>query len=98
MEALLRNTSSGFSARIDGLLSRTLGSSSVSSSVAGQTSQINRSTAGITDQINALERRLAQRRGQLEASFIAMETAQSRLQQMQSQLTRAFGLGSPSTK
>lgn len=98
VEALLRNTQSGFSARIDGLLSRTLGSSSVSSSVAGQTSQINRSTAGLTDQINALERRLAQRRGQLEASFIAMETAQSRLQQMQSQLTRAFGLNTSSSK
>lgn len=98
VDALLRNSSSGFAARLDGILKTTLGTGGSSGALATQTGQINRSTAGIADQISALERRLAQRRSQLESSFIAMETAQSRLQQMQSQLTRAFGLGNTSSK
>jgi len=97
-DALLRNSTTGFTARLDSLMKATLGNGASSGALGAQTGQINRSTAGIADQISALERRLAQRRSQLEASFIAMETAQSRLQQMQSQLTRAFGLGSTSTK
>jgi flagellar hook-associated protein 2 len=98
VDALLRNSTTGFTARLDSLMKATLGNGASSGALGAQTGQINRSTAGIADQISALERRLAQRRSQLEASFIAMETAQSRLQQMQSQLTRAFGLGSTSTK
>lgn len=98
VDALLRNSTTGFTARLDSLMKATLGNGASSGALGAQTGQINRSTAGIADQISALERRLAQRRSQLEASFIAMETAQSRLQQMQSQLTRAFGLGSTSPK
>jgi flagellar hook-associated protein 2 len=98
VDALLRNATTGFATRLDTVLKATLGNGGSSGALAAQTGQINRSTAGIADQISSLERRLAQRRSQLEASFIAMETAQSRLQQMQSQLTRAFGLGSTPNK
>ena len=38
-----------------------------------------------------LDRYLAQRRSQLEAGFMAMESAQSKMTQMQTQLTNAFG-------
>ncbi len=98
VDALLRHGTSGFAARLDGLLKTTLGTNPSSGALTSQTAQINRSTTGITDQIASLERRLAQRRSQLEASFIAMEAAQSRLQQMQSQLSRAFNLGGTTNK
>jgi len=42
-------------------------------------------------QIATLERYLEQRRAQLEAGFIAMETAQSKMNQIQTMLTNSFG-------
>ena len=45
---------------------------------------------GLDTQIAALDRYLAQRRSQLESGFMAMENAQSKLKQMQTQLTNAF--------
>ena len=45
----------------------------------------------LDSQIANLDRYLAQRRTQLEAGFMAMETAQSKMTQMQTQLTQAFG-------
>jgi flagellar hook-associated protein 2 len=45
----------------------------------------------LDDQIAALDRYLQQRRSQLEASFIAMESAQSKMSQMQTMLTNQFG-------
>ena len=44
----------------------------------------------LEQQIEDIERRLEQRRELLEASFIAMEQAQSKLQQMQTHLNNAF--------
>jgi flagellar capping protein FliD len=49
-----------------------------------------KANTGLDDQIAALDRYLAQRRSQLEAGFMAMEDAQSKLKQMQTQLTNAF--------
>jgi flagellar hook-associated protein 2 len=45
----------------------------------------------LDSQIANLDRYLAQRRSRLEAGFMAMETAQSKMTQMQTQLTQAFG-------
>ena len=45
---------------------------------------------GLDTQIAALERYLTQRRSQLESGFMAMENAQSKLKQMQTQLSNAF--------
>ena len=45
----------------------------------------------LDSQIASLDRYLAQRRSQLEAGFMAMESAQSKMTQMQTQLTNAFG-------
>ena len=47
--------------------------------------------ATLDNQIANLDRYLAQRRSQLEAGFMAMETAQSKMTQMQTQLSNAFG-------
>jgi len=45
----------------------------------------------LDDQIAALDRYLEKRRSQLEQSFIAMESAQSKMSQMQTMLTNQFG-------
>lgn len=45
----------------------------------------------LDDQIAALDRYLEQRRARLEASFIAMEAAQSKMSQIQTMLTNSFG-------
>jgi len=45
----------------------------------------------LDNQIANLDRYLAQRRSQLESGFMAMESAQSKMTQMQTQLTNAFG-------
>jgi flagellar hook-associated protein 2 len=45
----------------------------------------------LDSQIANLDRYLAQRRSQLESGFMAMESAQSKMTQMQTQLTNAFG-------
>lgn len=50
-----------------------------------------KANAALDNQIANLDRYLAQRRTQLEAGFMAMETAQSKMTQMQTQLTNAFG-------
>jgi flagellar hook-associated protein 2 len=50
-----------------------------------------KANTSLDDQIAALDRYLAQRRSQLEAGFMAMESAQSQLKNMQTQLTNSFG-------
>ena len=64
----------------------------------GTTGQLNtkletytKANTALDSQIANLDRYLAQRRSQLEAGFMAMETAQSKMTQMQTQLTNAFG-------
>jgi flagellar hook-associated protein 2 len=64
----------------------------------GTTGQLNtkletytKANTALDGQIANLDRYLAQRRSQLEAGFMAMETAQSKMTQMQTQLTNAFG-------
>ncbi|MFM8336489.1 MAG: hypothetical protein ACKODK_13095, partial [Opitutaceae bacterium] len=50
-----------------------------------------KANANLDSQIQALDRYLQQRRSQLEAGFIAMETAQSKMSQIQGMLNNAFG-------
>jgi flagellar hook-associated protein 2 len=50
-----------------------------------------KANASLDKQIANLDRYLVQRRSRLEASFMAMESAQSKMTQMQTQLTNAFG-------
>ena len=50
-----------------------------------------KANASLDKQIANLDRYLVHRRSQLEAGFMAMESAQSKMTQMQTQLTNAFG-------
>jgi flagellar capping protein FliD len=72
-----------------------LGSSGL---LGNQRTALTKENASLTQQISDLDRRLVQRRSQLEAGFIAMEKAQSTIQQMQSQLSNAFPASSSSKK
>jgi flagellar hook-associated protein 2 len=50
-----------------------------------------KANAALDSRIQALDRYLQQRRSQLEAGFIAMESAQSKMSQIQGMLNNAFG-------
>ena len=80
----------GFAAKFSAFIDNTTGLTGSGGALGAQTTALNNSSKSIDDQIAAIERQLVQRRSQLEAGFIAMETAQATLQQMQQQLTSAF--------
>lgn len=85
-----RQASTGMATRLENLFTSYTGLVGGAGLIGGQRTSITNSNTSLTAQIADLDRRLAQRRSQLEAGFIAMERAQSTLQQMQSQLTNAF--------
>jgi len=85
-----RQASTGMAARLESLFTSYTGPFGGAGLIGGQRTSITNSNTSLTTQIADLDRRLVQRRAQLEAGFIAMERAQSTLQQMQSQLTNAF--------
>lgn len=97
VSALFRTGSTGLAARFNGLLDTYIGVTDSGGQLEDQTERLTASNRGIDEQIAAIERRLEQRRAQLEAAFIAMETAQSKIQQMQTQLTNAFSSSSSSS-
>jgi flagellar hook-associated protein 2 len=90
VSALFRQSSTGLSARLETLFTSYLGNLGSGGLLGTQKTNITNSNTSLTKQIADIDRRLVQRRAQLEASFIAMETAQSTIKQMQTQLTNAF--------
>ena len=68
-----------------------IGSSGNSGQLSTKLESYAKANTTLDKQIAALDRYLAQRRSQLEAGFMAMETAQSKMTQMQTQLSNAFG-------
>jgi flagellar capping protein FliD len=58
--------------------------------VSAATSSITTQNKRLQNQINAMDRSLAQQQAALEASFIAMERAQSKYNSMSSQISSAF--------
>ena len=72
-------------------LEKYIGSSGTSGQLSTKLETYAKANTALDSQIAALDRYLAQRRSQLEAGFMAMETAQSKMTQMQTQLTNAFG-------
>jgi len=90
IETFFNQASTGFAAKFDSFITSTIGLSGTGGTLGSQSTQLTKSSSSIDEQIATIERRLVQRRAQMEAGFIAMETAQARLQQMQSQLTNAF--------
>ncbi len=90
VSALFRQSSTGISARLDALFTSYLGNLGSGGLLGAQKTNLTNSNTSLTQQIADIDRRLIQRRAQLEAGFIAMEQAQSLIKQMQSQLTSAF--------
>jgi flagellar hook-associated protein 2 len=81
----------GVAVRLAGWLSLALSSSTSEPGLfKTASSAITSETKSIQTQIAAMERRLVARQKNMEASFIAMEKAQSRSQNMLSQLSNAF--------
>ena len=68
-----------------------IGPSGTSGQLSTKLESYAKANATLDSQIASLDRYLAQRRSQLEAGFMAMETAQSKMTQMQTQLSNAFG-------
>jgi flagellar hook-associated protein 2 len=88
--SLFRQSSTGLSARLETLFTSYLGNLGSGGLLGTQKTNITNENTSLTQQIADIDRRLVQRRSQLEAGFIAMEAAQSLIKQMQSQLTSAF--------
>ena len=88
--AFFQQDSTGFAARLTSLTNTYLGVNGGTGQLASQRTAITNSNASIDRQIADIDRRLVQRRAILESSFIAMESAQSRIKNMQSQLASAF--------
>ena len=81
----------GVAVRLAGWLSSALSSSTSEPGLfKTASSTITSETKSIQTQIDAMERRIVARQKNMEASFIAMEKAQSRSQNMLSQLSNAF--------
>ncbi len=90
VSAFFRQASTGFAARLENLFSSYVGAFGDTGLLAGQRTKLTSRNTSLTQQISDLDRRLEQRRAQLETGFIAMEKAQATIKQMQSQLTNAF--------
>jgi flagellar capping protein FliD len=81
----------GVAVRLAGWLSLSLSSSASEPGLfKTASSTITSETKSIQTQIDTMERRIVARQKSMEASFIAMEKAQSRSQNMLSQLSNAF--------
>lgn len=88
VEAFFTTSTTGFAAKFDSLLEKFIDS--------GDDAQkrLTSTNSDLDRQIADLDRRLTQQRELLTNSFIAMESAQSRIQQQSSAITNAFGTSS----
>lgn len=85
VEAFFTTANTGFAAQFDARLTKFI--------KFGDDSQdrLTKTNSNIDTQIADMQRRLEQQRALLTSSFIAMETAQSRIQQQGSAISNAFG-------
>ena len=92
VEAFFTTASTGFAAKFDERLTKLIKS--------GDDSQdrLTKTNTGIDHQIADMQRRLDQQRALLTSSFIAMESAQSKIQQQSSAIANAFGSGNNNSK
>jgi flagellar hook-associated protein 2 len=88
--AFFSSASTGFGARMKSAVDLIAGSEFQKGYIDDQQTRLTSNNKSLDDQIAALERQLEQQREQLTSSFIAMETAQSSYNSMQTQLTKAF--------
>jgi flagellar hook-associated protein 2 len=88
--AFFSTASTGFAARIKSSVDLIAGTDLLKGYIDARQTKISTNNKSIDDQIAAIERQLEQQRELLTASFIAMETAQSSYNNMQTQLTKSF--------
>ncbi len=88
VEEFFTAATTGFAAKFDTRLDALIESGE------GVQDRLGESNSDLDRQIADLERRLTQQREVLTSSFIAMETAQSQIQQQSAALARAFGASS----
>ena len=97
IQAFFSSSTTGFASKIQSFATTILGTGTSSSGlINSQKNSLTAQNTGIDKQIADIERRLTSEKERMEAAFIAMEQAQSYANQMQSQLTNAFGSGSKS--
>jgi flagellar hook-associated protein 2 len=96
--AFFQQSSTGFAARLNSLLDGYLGINGGDGLLESQRGALTSNSTSLDQQIADIERRLVQRRSLLESGFIAMETAQSKLKQMQTMLSNAFPTNSNTSK
>lgn len=84
VEAFFSTASTGFAAKFDSFLKN------ISDRNDDQQTNLNKANTSLDDQIAAIERRLEQQRAIMEAAFIQMENAQSKLKQQQTAVENMF--------
>ncbi len=88
VEAFFTTASTGFAAQFDTRIAKMISLDSDSQD------RLTKTNSSIDQQISDLQRRLDQQRELLTNSFIAMESAQSRIKQQSAAITNAFGSSS----
>lgn len=97
VDAFFNTAGTGFFDRFDDLMEKYVGTDGAGGYVKTQTTALTSTNKSLDEQIAAAEARLTQRRAILESGFIAMESAQLRIQQMQSQIENTFFSSSSSS-
>jgi flagellar hook-associated protein 2 len=92
VEAFFTSATTGFAAKFDTRIAKFIKSSDDSQD------RLTKTNSNLDQQIADMQRRLEQQRALLTSSFIAMETAQSRIQQQGSAISNAFGSNSNNSK
>lgn len=98
VEEFFSTATTGFVAQLDSLFASYIGSDGNGGLLDTQKDSLTAANTSIDQQIADIDRRLEARRAQMEAAFIAMEQAQSKLQQMATQLSNAFPTTSTTKK
>lgn len=93
VKTLFSSKPDGLAARLEAYINKVTGSTGT---LTTQTESFAKQNKSIDEQIVAMDRRIAQQKAQLEASFIHMEEAQSNIQRQLAALTNAFGTTSAS--
>jgi flagellar hook-associated protein 2 len=91
VEAFFSTASTGFAAKFDSFLKN------ISDRNDDQQTNLNKANTSLDDQIAAIERRLEQERAIMEAAFIQMENAQSKLKQQQTAVENMFASNTSSS-
>ena len=84
VDAYFRTATTGFAAQFKTFLTN------VGTATTAQQTALNKSNTSIDNQIADIERRLVQQRELMTSAFIAMESAQQRIQTQSAALTNAF--------